>query len=178
MKNYSDDIFNKSSFLSVQNDLNRIVNKMLKNEKLKKLLFYEIPDCLKQPYLTQEQTLGLVNKNIRIVPKVPVDKEALNYIIITMDNFITNDTNPQFRDCFIDFDVMCHIDQWNLGNYQLRPFLIMGEIDGMFNNSKLTGIGTLQFEYCKQMIINNKISGYTMRFAAIHGSDDRIDKNV
>jgi hypothetical protein len=36
----------KSSFLSMEKDLNLIVNKLLDNERLKRLLYYTSKDCL------------------------------------------------------------------------------------------------------------------------------------
>lgn len=170
--------YKKSSFVSVQNDLRKIAEKLLSNETLKKLLFYQGKDCLKKPVLTQEETFGLVGNNIRIVPKITVDKEALNYIIIGMDDFVQNYSNPEYRDCRISFDIICHIDQWNLGDYQLRPFLIAGEIDKEMNGARLSGIGTLQFQGCSRLLLNNEFAGYTLTYVAIHGSDDTINQNV
>ena len=169
--------FKKSSFVSVQNDLRKITEKLLNNETLKKLLFYQDKDCLKKPVLTQEETFSLINNNIRIIPKITVDKEALNYVIIGMDDFTQNYSNPEFRDCHISFDIICHIDQWNLGDYQLRPFLIAGEIDKEMNNCKLSGIGTLQFQGCSRLLLNNEFAGYTLNYIAVHGSDDTINQN-
>jgi len=50
---------------------------------------------------------------------------------------------------------LCHPDHWNLGNFQLRPYKIAGYIDAIFNNSKLTGIGTLQFLGCNNLVLND-----------------------
>ena len=52
-------------------------------------------------------------------------------------------TNPAFRDNIISFDIVCHFDQWNLNNFALRPYKIAAEIDSMFNNQRLTGIGKI-----------------------------------
>jgi len=54
-------------------------------------------------------------------------------------------TNPAYRDNIISFDIVCHFDQWNLGNFALRPYKIAAEIDSMFNNKRLTGIGKIEF---------------------------------
>jgi hypothetical protein len=85
----------------------------------------------------------LFKKNIKIIPKIYIDKTVLNYILITFDNFAPNATNPEFRDNLISFEVVCHFDQWNLGDFKLRPYRIAAEIDTMFNNKHLTGIGKL-----------------------------------
>jgi hypothetical protein len=135
----------KSSFLSVEKDMSLITSYLLKNDRLKRLLYYTTPDCLNKPNLTDEETIGLIHKNIKIVPKLYVDGSVLNYIILSFDNFTTNRNNPEFRDNIVEFDIICHFDQWNLSDFQLRPYRIAAEIDSMLNNQKLTGIGRLEF---------------------------------
>ena len=53
----------ESSFLSVEKDMNLIVSKMLKNERLKRLLFYTTKDALDKKNLTEDQDF------VRIVAK-------------------------------------------------------------------------------------------------------------
>ena len=83
---------------------------MMKNKNLCKILYYTDRDALNRPALTEEQRLGLIGKNIKIVPKLYVDDSVLTYVIISMDNFIPS-ANPQFRDNLITFDIVCHLDQ-------------------------------------------------------------------
>jgi hypothetical protein len=104
--------FPKSSFLSAEKDMNIIVNMIMKNDRLKKMLHYTTRDCMNKPSLTEEETLDLFGKNIKIVPKLYVDGSVLNYIIVSFDNFTGNGTNPEFRDNIIEFDIVCHFDQW------------------------------------------------------------------
>jgi hypothetical protein len=44
----------KSSFLSIEKDLSIIANMMLKNDRLKRLLYYTTPDALDKAKLTDE----------------------------------------------------------------------------------------------------------------------------
>jgi hypothetical protein len=44
----------KSSFLSVEKDMSIIVDTILKNSRLKKMLHYTTRDCLNQVELTEE----------------------------------------------------------------------------------------------------------------------------
>ena len=57
-----------SGFLSTEKDMGIIVNAIMKNDRLKKMLYYTTTDCLNKPKLTQEQTLDLFGKQIKIVP--------------------------------------------------------------------------------------------------------------
>ena len=99
-----------SGFLSTEKDMGIIVNAIMKNDRLKKMLYYTTTDCLNRPKLTQEQTLDLFGKQIKIVPKLYVDGSVMNYIIISFDNFTLNAANPEFRDNIIEFDIICHFD--------------------------------------------------------------------
>lgn len=162
----------KSSFLSNEKDMEIIIGKMLKNERLKRLLFYTTRDALDKPNITEDQSIELIGKNIKTVPKLYVDKDVLNYVYITFDNFSPSG-NPEFRDNIIMFDVICHYDQWQLKDFALRPFKIAAEIDSMFNKSKLTGIGELQFLGATQENYSNEFAGICLIFAAVHGGEDK-----
>ena len=161
-----------SSFLSIEKDMNIIINKMFENDRLKKLLYYNTKDCLNKPKLTEEQTLSLINKQIKMVPKLYVDKSVLNYIIISFDNF-TQSANPEFRDNIIEFDIICHFDQWQMNDFQLRPYRIAAELDTMFNDKHLTGIGTLKFLGANQMILTDEFAGLCLMYSATHGEEDK-----
>jgi hypothetical protein len=150
-----------------------ITNKMLKNDRLKKLLFYTTKDALDKQNITEDESLELFGKNIRIVPKLCIDKSVLNYIIISFDNFVPNATNPEFRDNIISFDVICHFDQWQLQGFQLRPYKIAAELDSMFNGKHLTGIGELEFMGANQLVLNDEFAGFSLMFQAIHGDEDK-----
>ena len=162
----------KSSFLSLEKDMNLIVDKIFKNERLKRLLHYTTKDALDRKNLTADETLALFGKNIKLVPKLTVDNTVLNYIIISFDNF-TPSGNPEFRDNIIEFDIICHFDQWNLKDFSLRPYKIAGEIDSMFNGKHLTGIGELQFLGANQMILTDEFAGLCLMYQAVHGEEDK-----
>ena len=162
----------KSSFLSTEKDMNLIVGAMIKNERLKRLLHYTSRDALDRKNLTEDETLELFGKNIKIVPKLTIDKSVLNYIIISFDNF-TPSGNPEFRDNIIEFDIICHFDQWNLKDFALRPYKIAAEIDSMFNGKHLTGIGELNFLGANQIILTDEFAGLCLMYEAVHGEEDK-----
>ena len=179
----------QSSFLSCEKDTEIILRKLFIESRpysdlLKRLLIINTPDCLDnttspiyQEKINEMSLKDLCQKGyIRIRPKLffAEHEEIKSYILISFDNFTMNATNPEFRDCNVSFDIICHDDCWELGNYRLRPLKIVGYIDGILNNTKLTGIGTFQFIGCSELILNENLSGYTLMYRAIHGSDDKI----
>lgn len=163
----------KSSFLSTEKDLEIVVNHLCKNERLKRLLYYTTPDAIDKPNLNDEQMIQLFKKNIKLIPKLYVDGSVLNYVVISFDNFIPNNTNPEFRDNIIEFDIICHYDQWHLKDYQLRPYRIAAEIDSMIDKTHLTGIGKLEFLGGNQIILTDEYAGLCLMYTAIHGEEDK-----
>ena len=150
-----------------------IVDRIMKNERLKKMLYYTSRDCLNKPNISEDETYEMFGKQIKIVPKLYVDGSVLNYIIISFDNFTTNNKNPEFRDNIIEFDIICHFDQWHMKDFELRPYKIAAELDSMFNDKRLTGIGKLEFLGANQMILTDEYAGLCVMYQAIHGEEDK-----
>ena len=182
----------QSSFLSCEKDTEIILRKLFiesrpYSDDLKRLLIINTKDCLDDKtnsiYTQKLKEIGLkelIEKGyIRLTPKLNFGEfeEVKSYILISFDNFTPNVSNPQFRDCTVSFDIICHTDYWDLRNYQLRPLKIIGFIDGILDNSRLTGIGTFQMMGCSQLILNEKLAGYTLMYKAIHGSDDELPES-
>lgn len=162
----------KSAFLSVDKNLSLIVDKILKNERLKRLLYYTTPDALNRPNITMEQSVEMIGKNIKIVPKFTADHEVLNYIVIKFNNYVPTE-NPEFRRNIIEFDVVCHFDQWQLNDFSLRPYKIIGELDAMFSDQKLTGIGTTLFAGAVPVGLNDEFAGMCIVFDVVQGEEDK-----
>ena len=54
----------------------------------------------------------------------------------------------------------------------------MGYIDGLLNDTHLTGIGKLNFFGGKHNIINSEWGYHTLSYSAVHGSDDQISNEA
>lgn len=176
-----------SSFLSCEKDLETILRRLFVesqpySDELKKLLVINMKDCLdnkdseiyknaiKDLTLARLKEQGYIRLEKKI--KMPQHENVKNYLIFTFDDFTPTALNPQFRDCNVFIDVICHTDNWDLGNFRYRPLKICGYIDAILNNTKLSGIGTFQFYGCSEFTLDENFSGYTMLFKAVHGSDD------
>lgn len=106
----------QSSFLSIEKDMGIIIDNILKNPRLQRLLYYTSPDALDKPDLTDDQKLSLLEHNIKIVPKITVDNVEYNYLLISFNNFILS-SNTEFRDNVIEFDIVCHLENWQLTDF-------------------------------------------------------------
>ena len=179
----------ESSFLSCEKDTETILRRLFiesqpHNQTLKRLLVINTKDCLTnldepiyKKKLAEMNLPKLVQEGyVKLAPKIriPEHEEIKVYLILTYDNFVPT-SNPKFRDCTIHFDIICHTDYWQMDNYQIRPLKIAGFIDGILNNAKLSGIGTLQFMGCKELVLDEALSGYCLTYLATHGSDDLIE---
>jgi hypothetical protein len=163
----------KSSFLSVDKDISKITDMLLENERLKRLIYRTGKDPMNAENLTELETINLLEDlYIRKAPRIAVEQEVSNYIIIQFDNFVPS-ANPEFRDNLISINIVCHYDQWNIANNQLRPYRIAGEIDSMLNEARLSGIGTLEFISANVIRINPEFGGINLLYAATHGEDDK-----
>lgn len=164
----------KSAFLSVEKDMKIIVDRMATNQRLRKLLYYTTPDALKLPEVSDVKFAEMFGKNIKNLPKLYVDKDVLNYIVINFDNFTPNDENPEFRDNTIEFDIICHYSQWQLSDsFQLRPYRIASELDSMLDKKHLTGIGEINFLGAQQIIMTEEFGGLCLLYNTIHGGEDK-----
>ena len=179
----------KSSFLSCEKDAEAIVRKLFVDSRpysdyLKRLLLINTPDCLNDT--TNPEYIKIINKTsiqdlhekqyVRFEPKLLLgeNEEVKSYIRISFDHF-TPSKNLEFRDCIVEIDIICHPEYWNLGNYRMRPLKIAGYIDGILNKCKLSGIGTLQFLGCNELVLDENLAGYCLMYSATHGSDDYIE---
>lgn len=176
-----------SSFLSCQKDIETILRKLFIESKpysdyLKRLLIINTEDCLDTDNPIYNEQIKKSLKEIidegyiSFIPKIKFGEheKVKSYLVISIDNFSSNSTNPYYRDCTVNFDIICHTDYWDIGDYQVRPLKIIGYIDGILNECKLSGIGTFNFLGCNQLLLNQELSGYTLSYRAVHGNDDKL----
>lgn len=180
----------RSSFLSCEKDAETIIKKLFVDSRpysdyLKRLLLINTKDCLvdttNQVYIDKIKKTSIADMRqqqvIKLSPKLAMGEheEVKSYILITFDNFSPNKENDYYRDCIIEIDIICHTDYWDLDGFAVRPIKIAGYIDGILNNAKLSGIGTLDFLSCNEIVLNQELSGYCLMYRAVHGSDDIIE---
>lgn len=179
-----------SSFLSCEKDTETIIKKLFVDsrpysDELKRLLLINTKDCLldktNPTYLKKIKETSVADlrqkQYIKTSPKLVMgeNEEVKSYILITFDNFTPNRENDFYRDCIIEIDIICHTDYWDLEGFAVRPIKIAGYIDGILNESKLSGIGTLNFLSCSEIVLNQNLSGYCLMYSATHGNDDIIE---
>ena len=176
----------QSSFLSCDKDTELILNRLFVDGKqysrwLKRLLIINNKDCLDKNITKYDDIVDkfsvadLFNKQyIRTTPRLELNEheDVQSYILLNFDNFTTNSVNNQFRDCIINFDIICHTKQWDLNDLRVRPLMIAGYIDGILNLGKLSGVGETVFLGCNELILDQNLAGYTLSYQVVHFSED------
>ena len=166
--------FPKSSFLGMPKDMSIIMTKILGNKKILKLLYYGTKDWETRPDVNSTQLKEMFeSKQISNVPKIQVDKVDKTYLRLTYGTTVPNGNNPEFRNNTFGIDIICHYDNWDLGDFELRPYRIAGEIDSMLDGEHLTGIGELEFVSATPAIYNNEFAGVSLTYLAYRGDEDK-----
>jgi hypothetical protein len=143
-----------------------------------KLLYYTEPDPLSQPdqtriagnnpaptfETTSETKEYIMQKRVLLVPKVPAMEERGSFIICIIDDFVPS-PNEEFKPNSITFDVLCHNEDWLLEN-TLRPFVLMQQIDNIFNNRKMS-VGNLKFSGCRSIVLTPSMLGYRLVYSNV-----------
>ena len=140
-----------------------IANKIMQNQKVCRLLKYQVRDPFDKDKYPDVDGIDLLGKQILIVPKIFDDStEKMSYVTAVFSNFIVNAINPDYKISTIRFDIACPYEEWMLSEHSLRPYLIMQEIDDMFNQAQMSGIGTLSFVRADALTLTPWIGGYSM----------------
>lgn len=159
-----------SKFKELNDYINKVATSLLNNQNICKLLYYTDKDPLAKEDI--EDTITLFNNNIFPFNYVPSEDKKTCIISIVLDDF-SNDGGIHFRKGNISFNIICHKDLWQTES-GLRPFLIMEEIDTMFNKvhyknldyAKI-GIGGLVFEDAHALWNSNIYSGYQVTYRTL-----------
>lgn len=163
----------KSSLLGMPKDAALIMDKILSNQTILKLLAYGVRDWKDKPDVTPDMIEEMFEtKQISSVPKVKIDRPEKTYLRLIYGTMIPNSTNTEYRDNTFGIDIICHYENWDLGNFDLRPYRIAGEIDAMLNKMHLTGIGELNFVSAAPYIYDEEFMGVSLTYLAIRGHED------
>ena len=151
-----------------------IIDRILSNPNLLRLLVYETRDWQSQPLPNGDQIKELfASHQISSVPKIKIDSKEKTYIRLTYGTVIRNSSNPEYRDNTFGIDIICHYDNWDLGDFELRPYRVAGEIDAMLDKTHLTGIGELEFVSATPYVYNEEFAGVSLTYLAVRGHEDQ-----
>lgn len=143
--------------------LQKIIDRLQKNQNLLKLLYYTGKDPYSENDLTQLQVKNDVfEKLIKIVPRVGPKETAQSLIALRVVRGRSNSENDEFKDFQIAIEVFVPLTQWIIKDSNLRPFAIMGEIHKSINNKVIDGLGKMTGGDFEINFITDEISCYEM----------------
>ena len=146
-------------------NLQKIINRLMANDDLVKLLYYNDKDPLNNEPLSQEEKKKLVyEKLIRIIPRIGPKETANSVIVVQVVNGRTNLENTEFRDVTIRVEVFVPLTQWIIKDTNLRPFAILGEIQKSLNGKSINGLGKMTGGDFELNFLSEEISCYTQLY--------------
>ena len=125
-------------------NLQKIVSRLLANDELVKLLYYENDDPLNGTALTQEaKQKEIFEKLIKTVPRVGTKDTAKSVIVVYVQKANKISGNKEFKNVRILVDVIVPLTQWYILSENLRPFAILGQVQKSLDEKTINGLGKI-----------------------------------
>lgn len=134
-------------------NLKIILNQLVNNQKICKLIYYNSTDALSQPDLVLPQN-SLINTKIFPYPF------NINYqggectqirVYYPKADFENNEVTVN-EDIY--FDTICHKNLWLISGSSIRPYTIASEIFNIFSKNSIETLGILHFVTLRHVYIN------------------------
>lgn len=119
--------------------LQKVVNHLLANQDLLKLLYYTDKDPLNGETISQEIIKEeIYEKLVKIIPRVGPKEDARSVIALRIVS-AHGDYNRQFKNITLGIEVFVPLTQWVIKDSNLRPFAILGEIQESLDGKVVNG---------------------------------------
>lgn len=146
-------------------NLQKIVSRLMANDRLVNLLYYSDKDPLNSPYLTKEQKQEeIFDKLIKIVPRVGPKEDAKSLISLRVVRGSRLSANSEFRTIKIAIEVFVPLTQWYIKDSNLRPFAILGEIEKSLDGKIINGLGKMRGGDFDLNYLTEEIGAYEQTF--------------
>ena len=149
-------------------NLQKIVKRLMANDNLVNLLYYTDKDPLSQPHLSEkEKQEKIFEKLIKIVPNVEAREDEKSVIAIRVVGGSKMGHNTEFRNVNISIEVFVPMTAWIFKNTNLRPFAILGEIEGSLQGKTINGLGKIEGGDFELSFLTKEMSAYQQNFQII-----------
>lgn len=149
-------------------NLQKIVKRLMANDDLVNLLYYTDKDPLNQPHLTEEEKKEKIfEKLIKIVPSVEPREDEKSVVAVRVTGGNKIGSNTEFRNVKISIEVFVPMTAWIIKNTNLRPFLILGEIEKSLQGKKINGLGEIQGGDFDLSFLTKEMSAYQQNFQIV-----------
>lgn len=125
-------------------NLQKIISRLMANDDLVKLLYYEGADPYGNPALTDEEKKAeIFEKLIKTVPRVGTKDTAKSVVVVYIQKAGKIPGNKEFRNVRILVDVIVPLSQWFIKDTNLRPFAILGKVQESLDDKTVNGLGKI-----------------------------------
>jgi len=148
-------------------NLQKIVTRLMANDKLVNLLYFTDKDPLSHNPLQEGEKRDLIfDKLIKIVPRLGAEEKELatSIISIRVVRGRQNSENSEFKDMIIEVETFVPLTQWMIKDSNLRPFAIMGEVQESLNGKTINGLGKMVGGDFDLNFLSEEISCYVQMF--------------
>lgn len=139
-----------------------IAKRLLANKDLCKLLVYDDAKPLNHEDI--KDPMSLLEKNIRIVPKINKNETTESRLALLFTDGAKNKENNEFKTLSLNVLVYVPLSSWIIEGDSLRPFSIMNEVEKSIKDKKIDGIGKLNYKSFELNILTDEMSCYLMTF--------------
>lgn len=148
-------------------NLIKITKRLLANQNLLKLLYYTDKDPLstdKEKISPEEAYKHGDDGIIRIVPIIGYKEDSTSVISLRILKGVPSVKNSDFLDIYFSLEIVVPNNQWAIKGDNLRPYMIMGEIQKTLENKTINGLGTIRGSGFATNYITSEITCYIMNY--------------
>ena len=158
-------------FERVQTTIKAMRTRLLHDECIRKLLFYDNNTALE----LDVPELKDVAKYITTYPVYEFENKE-DYTQHGMINIFMTDSDPNDEDnsimAIVRVNVVYNTDKWELIDGSCRPLTIADRIIELLNNTKLSVSNPVEYNNTQELIVSKKLVGYTLLFNLTDGNSD------
>ena len=145
--------------------LQKIVSRLMENDDLVNLLYYEDKDPLNQTHLTKEQKQKeIFEQLIKIVPLVGTNTDSKSRLVVYITRGSKIAQNKEFKNIRINVSVFVPLTNWIIKDSNLRPFAILGQVQSSLDGKTINGLGKLSGGDFDLKLLTEEMSCYESVF--------------
>lgn len=145
--------------------LQKIVSRLMENDDLVNLLYYEDKDPLNQTHLTKEQKQKeIFEQLIKIVPLVGTNTDSKSRLVVYITRGSKIAQNKEFKNITINVSAFVPLTNWIIKDSNLRPFAILGQVQSSLDGKTINGLGKLSGGDFNLKVLTEEMSCYESVF--------------
>lgn len=149
-------------------NLQKVISRLMANDNLVNLLYFEDKDPLNHmPLTAEEKQTEVFEELIHIIPNVGTREDSKSVIAIYVSKGSKLSSNNEFTNITINVDVFVPLTQWIIKDSNLRPFAILGQIQESLEGKTINGLGKLSGGDFDLTLLTEEMSVYRQTYSLI-----------